>query len=254
MLGPDSINELKKIQPSRLIGEQQDDLDDFFLVLAVIYNDLKGIAHLQKDFFDNHVHPEILNTPSAWRGEFNGTVMQLYKIQAGIINEFLHFIQSHEAIFVLPKFKTLLSQLPPERKGDWEEILSAASKKEAKGNLGNKLMLIRHNVAYHYYRSDKAMRNAFLEFFKDNTIPGAEYAYYSLGKNLESSRFYYADAAVQNYIINTAMGEKHDSSEEKLEAFGQLQNDTFELIRTMNVSIATILRLYIQRKHSERAK
>jgi hypothetical protein len=254
MLGPDSEVKLKKIDPSRLVGETQDDLEDFFLTLAVIYNDLKGIAHLQKDFFDNHPAPENSIGASAWLGEFNGMVTQFYKMQAGFINEFLDFIEAHDNIFFLPKFKILFSRLSQERKLEWQEIRDAALGKDTKGNLGNKLMLIRHNVAYHYYKSEKVLRGAFLDFFGDRTKPGADYAYYAVGETLESSRFFYADAAVQRFLMKTAIESNKTSFEEMMAALNRLQNETFELLGMMNTTIAALLSHYIRMRHEERSK
>ena len=73
--------ELKHIEPYRLIEENKNDpIANFFLVLAVVYNDLKGIILFEKLIFD--MYEPVLSTdkPSVHASEYGGIFTQTRKI------------------------------------------------------------------------------------------------------------------------------------------------------------------------------
>ena len=251
----DSNAILKKISPSRLVGDEKDSMEDFFLVLAVIYNDLKGLIHLEKDYMDNHEQPTS-GTPSAYLGEWNGMTTQLYKILAGLVNEFFVFLKAHESLYGQPKFRLMILKMSPSLRAQWDGILDAALERpdsKKPGTLGYRLMRIRNDVAFHYYNSEKVLRTAFKEFFGDETQPNGDYAYYSFGENMQDTRMYYADAAVQRYLMKMASEQKVPNYTADVAALQAFQTETFKLIRSMNMVLGNLLRQFITKRHEARS-
>lgn len=247
-----SLGDFRKIAPSRLVGDEPDDVEDFFLVLAVIYNDLKGLVNMETNFARDNQPPKP-GEVSAYAGEYSGTITQFYKLIASMINEFLAFLEEHEHIYTHPRFTLFLFRLPRPLQKEWHDILDAAFKRSKKGdekNLGYKLLLIRNNVASHYLKSEKVLRHSYKEFFAEKDKFGADHAYYSDGGSMKSTRFYYADAAVQRYLQDTASKQHGVDYDKDQESFRQLQLETFQLVRTMNMVIANLLRQFI----AERSK
>jgi len=63
------------------------------------------------------------------------------------------------------------------------------------------VMKIRNSIAYHYYQPKKLVQG----YKKHSSSPRSEHnalAYSSFGKNMEESRFYFADAAAE-HAVNT---------------------------------------------------
>lgn len=244
------LGDFRKIAPSTLVGDEPDEIEDFFLVLAVIYNDLKGLVNMEANFAKNNKLPNP-GEITAYAGEYSGMITQFYKLIAGMVNEFLVFLKEHEDIYKQPRFLLLLFRLPKDIQKQWNDILDAALERSNKNdtqNLGYKLMLIRNNVAFHYFQSEKVLRRSYKEFFAERDKFGADHAYYSDGGNMQLTRFYYADAAVQRYLRNTASKQHGMDYDKNQEAFRQLQLDTFQLVRTMNMVIANLLRQFITEK------
>jgi hypothetical protein len=254
MQAQDAMGELKKIDPVKIVGDSPDDFEDFFLVLAVIYNDLKGLVQLNRDFNICHPMPED-QTLSSEIGEYNGATTQLYKILAGLINEFLIFLEGHEKVYQNPQFKLILLRLDKSVREQWADILDAAFKRTVKkGNkktFGYKLMLIRNNVAFHYHQSDKVMRQSYKEFFSDQGKFGTDFAYYMDGGDMQRTRFFYADAAVQRYLLKTASEEYQLEYRNDLAHYENMRLETFEMVKTMNMVLANLLRKFIELKRSK---
>ncbi|MHB0865285.1 MAG: hypothetical protein ACYC1Y_00010 [Minisyncoccota bacterium] len=244
------IGELKKIAPAKLVSGEKDEIGGFFLVLAVIYNDVKGIVYLNRIFGETFGPPPPSGiTPHL--GEYNGMTTQHFKLLAGTIDEFFRFLKEHEAIYTDPQFMLIMLKLPKDIRSQWQDVLDAALERETrKGGLGNKLMLIRNNVAFHYYQSEKVLRRSYGEFFSDKTQVGADHAYYSLGSTMQDTRFYYADAAVQRYLLKTASKEYQKDYAKDMESYRALQKETSELVRTMNMVLAHLLRQFILMRSS----
>ena len=239
------VGDVQKIASSKLIESPQDEIGIFFLTLAVIYNDLKGLVLLNRLFENNYDMPTV-NVISPHVGEYNGMLSQLFKLLAGMINEFFVFLKEHEKLYSDPEFMRVILKMPKSVQQQWHEVLSAALERtESKQGLGFKLMHIRNNVAFHYYQSEKVLLRSYREFFKDKTMFGADYAYYASGHNMPETRFYYADAAVQRYLMQTASRQPGTEFTQDLIDFREFQSETFQLVRTMNMLLANMLHQFI---------
>lgn len=234
---------LKKIVAQRLIKENSDDdVADFFLVLAIIFNDLKGLVHFDQLILQIYRKPELTEV-SAHTGEYGGLRIQLYKLLVATINEFFEFVKEHQGILNTGEFGLILKALPRERREQWEGIVDIATGKTPTASSFTKTLLqARNNVAFHYYQSAKNLRKGFVgKFFKKekNDTNKNKFAYYSIGENMEQTRFYYADAATEEYLaINSGIKELPTKEE--------YEKQIRTIIHDMNVTIALLLKEYLR--------
>ena len=90
-LGP-----LQSVKPDTLVSRtERDDLEEFFLALALVYNDLKNTA-LLIDVANKRPTPEGITAEAGQRG---GLTAHLHRLAMGIL---------HELLCLLRKYKHLL--------------------------------------------------------------------------------------------------------------------------------------------------
>lgn len=236
--------ELRHIEPYRLIKDDVDDpLARFFLVLAVIYNDLKGLSLFEKLVIDTYraVKPEEV---SVQVGELGGLFTQIGKLFISNMREFFDFLKENENIISSTEFKEVLSKINnKDIQNRWTDIINVAFDRTSESsNFTKHLILIRNNVAFHYNQSGKELKKSFCNFFyKKEGIQQNKMAYYSVGEGMETTRFFYADAAVQEYLRSTK-GDQLDGFDIKYKA------EISKIISDMNFTISRILKAYLRNR------
>lgn len=240
---------LSSISPNLLLGEKENDLDDFFLVLSVIFNDLKGLL-----FFGMSLEENYRTAPgdelSVHSGEVGGLQAQQYRLLAGLIREFLAFLKENIAIIKSPAFHLILLKANRTNKELWNDLTQIAFDDEVKtkSTFVHSLMLIRNNAGFHYDQSRKELRKSFKGFFNKTTKnPHNARAYYSLGQNMRETRFYYADAAVKEYISMKA-GEVTDDKNQEAMSFEDHFIRLQQMVSDMNHTIGALLQHYLELK------
>lgn len=234
--------ELKHIEPSRLIKEGvKSPIDNFFLVLAVIFNDLKGLVLFEKLIQDRYRDP-LDNEVSSHSGECAGIFSQIYKIFVANIQEFFLFLKVKKDILETTEFKILLSKTNKDTQDKWKDIIDIAFDKSPKGSeFSEYLLRTRNNVSFHYYQSDKNLRKSFLNFFnKKEKMKKNDFAYYSAGENMEGTRFFYADAAIEEFL--------RDGTGNTKEFDMKYQKEISRIISEMNLAILRLLKIYLKNR------
>src|SRR5574343_423836 len=100
--------DLKKIDPRRIIDPKKsnNDIDNFFLVLGLVFNDLKGIVLFERMLLEKFRKPEFVEV-SIQCGEYNGFSLQISKVFGGIINEFFKFLSKNKKILLKGEFQQI---------------------------------------------------------------------------------------------------------------------------------------------------
>jgi len=234
--------EITSLNPCRIIKENEDDeVSNFFLVLAVIYNDLKGIILFEKLISDTYEEPLSTDNPSMHIGEYGGLFTQTRKIFIGCLREFFDFLKSNKEILSTPEFQNILNKTNKDIKNRWNNIISIAFDNESKNNsdFTKYLIKVRNNVSFHYNQSGGELKKSFRSYFyKKEKIKYNELAYYAIGENMETTRFFYADAIVQEYMRSTTNNE---------EEFGiKYKDELGQIIIDMNWTILRLLKAYLK--------
>ncbi|TSC70332.1 MAG: hypothetical protein CEO12_435 [Parcubacteria group bacterium Gr01-1014_46] len=223
--------ELDYISPIKLIDkENQDDFSSFFLILAMVFNDLKSLIFVQKFVEDNYRKPEI-DEISVQMGEWGGIMTHTNKLIVSTVNEFLIFLEKNKDITSSLRFSFLLKNLTKNEKANWTKIIDP-NKDES--SVISKIARIRSNVSFHYDHSKEELRRGFIRSFfgESKGILQHKKAYFSLGRDMRTTRFFYADAAVEDYARSLL-------SEKDIKVVRST-------IDTMNLTIQSLLSAYIK--------
>jgi hypothetical protein len=151
--------ELKWITPNLLITEgEHNKTESFFLGLAVIFNDLKGLILFEKLLADNYEKPQS-EEPTCHAGNYAGTMVQIQKLIASTINEFFIFLKKSDEVFSESEFKQIFGRLSKSDKELWDGMIAAAHDKlPGVAGLLKTIVQIRSNITFHYDHSGKILR------------------------------------------------------------------------------------------------
>lgn len=239
----DFKGELRYIESQRIIkNEINDPLDTFFLVLAVVFNDLKGTVLFEKLIEDTYrTAPQ--EEVSSHAGEYAGVITQTTKIRVASIQEFFKLLEENRNVLFSQGFQEILNKTNRDIKNRWNDILGIVFNKTPENSeFVNYLLHIRNNVAFHYNQSGKELKKAFHNFFtKRGKIPRNNLAYYSVGETMEVTRFYYADAAVGEYLRSTTYDEANFFTLKYAKELAKITAD-------MNFAISRLLKVYLKNR------
>jgi len=236
---------LQEINPSLIVSETtKKPIESFFLVLSVMYNDLKGLILFKKSITDNY-RPSNRNELSSHSGELGGVIVQIDRLIIGNIHEFLKYIEENEEIVSSDEFKLVLEKTNSTIKSMWKDIIDVVfGNNDPVSEFKKGIVRIRSNAVFHY--SDKELRKAFINiFFKRQKIAHNEKAFYSIGESMEETRFYYADATVEEYLRMMANEDEKDLQPKSVEGYSP---ELLDIVKKMNFSIMGLLKAYLKIK------
>ncbi|MDP2984058.1 MAG: hypothetical protein Q8O92_12105 [Candidatus Latescibacter sp.] len=200
------------------------------LSLSLVYNDFRDIyvAH-------DAINKSLLNEPlreTKLSGEISGLRVHLLRIQAGIIFELFNLIEHSVNAIEEPIFNKIISKINKQGREAWTALKIAAINHTSTGEVGHSLLFLRNKIAFHYDPKEifKGYSNAFLSP-TTKRIP-----YVSRGSNLQQTRFYFADASAQDYMVIKA-------SNDEVKAF---INGRAEVFNHVHIAIYEIVTKYIQ--------
>lgn len=232
---------LQSIKPSKIINKSNiDDIDNLFLSLGLIFNDLKGIILFSDLLKKDYIKP-ISEEISAHSGEYAGVQLQILKLSVALIDEFFIVIEKNQDVIKGLRFKLIEKGLSKELKNKWENILSIALNPNNNSNSYlSKIARVRSNITYHYDHSGTQLRNSFIKrFFDAPKNKSNEKAYYSMGGTIETTRFFYCDAIIHEYI----------NEHLKLDSLNYIEK-TNKITKDMSIVIVNLLeKYYIFKNH-----
>jgi len=230
------------IDPACLINKQKKDkIADFFLVLAFFYNDLKDIF-----FHVNQTQIEFQNVNkkkiSFATGEYNGIVRHLQRLMISILHEFFNFIETNKETLKTREFCSLYEKLDERSRNNWDSIIKVSTNN---GSMDNSnflqiLLLIRHNLTFHYYQSQNFLREGFCKhFFDDPKNDANTKAYYSIGNNMKNTRFFYCDASASRLL---------EDQIEKEMTYDKFRDTFSKVVEDLNFVIMNLMEEYLKQK------
>ena len=240
--------EIKSIKPHRLINKtKEESIETFFLTLAVIFNDIKGLMFFHITLMNDYRTPKA-DEVSPHAGERGGLVIQIHKLIASTVREFLEFIKENATVLALCEFDLLLQALPEDFKNRWNEMVTIAMGKSSNSSeFSRVLQQIRHNISFHYYGAGPNLRKGFIDcFLTDSPLPQRESALYSIGDKMETTRFYYADAALEQYIATTTNKAAGDTRQTDPAFAPDYLKSLAQMLDSMNAVIARLLKEYLR--------
>ena len=193
---------LIKLDPHLIVPPNGDDrFSMFMLALAVVFNDLKGVYLLAE--FIAPLEPPVREV-SGHAGQWRGLDLQVHRIRIGLIHELLQLIEEFKLEAMSEEINSLLQNAPRKTKSDWTDLVSISLKKgqPSERAFARRLVQIRNNVAFHYHQPKRLVAGYRDHFFNSPKNPSNEYAYCSIGENMEETRFYFGDAAISGALAS----------------------------------------------------
>ncbi len=227
----ESLAPLEVFDPAAFSGDHQypQELCDFVLGLALIYNDFKDIYIVQALLDRGEPEESFAETP-AW-GQYTAFRAHAIRLHAGLVHELLEFIQDNEAARENVLFRKLLRQISKQAREAWTLLETVALQKRAVNPLAKALLLMRNKVAFHY--DAKELARGYAESFLSQS---GRAPFISRGNSLGATRFYFADAAAQSY---TFLRSPDDEAKEFLAG-------TSAVFRQVHVALYEIVTKFIQ--------
>lgn len=238
------IGELRKIDPKKIIKlGDNNKVDNFFLILGLVFNDLKSLifySELVKDEFKDIDK----NSVTCENGEYGGINSHLSRLVSSTIFEFFKTLQNQTKVISSSSFQIIFNKLNKKEKMLWQEMLDLANKK----NISQKgvefidiLENIRNNGSFHYYNSGEQLRKGFIDHFytRHDQHKSNELAYFFKGNNILKNRYFYCDAAIQgfNYVrIKDKM------------SYEDYLKQIIEIGVRINIIIAALIKVYLASK------
>src|SRR5262252_11228969 len=216
-------------------GEVSQDLCDFVLSLALMYNDLKDEIYAHEAVFA--LMPAGQPTPTRLRGAISGVQLHAFRATCALLFELFTVINEKRELLCEDFFRRVVKQLPKAEREAWGAVVNVArGTSKPKTELGKKLLLFRNKVGSHYDTEEIA--RGFKHFFE--VVRRLSRAYVSRGQSMRETRFYFADAAMQGYLIV-----RHGSPE-----LQELKGQIAGVVEIVNFSLKAIVQTFIQSRGS----
>jgi hypothetical protein len=165
------------------------------LSFALVYNDIRDIILGHVLLRDTDL-PE-RERPSPSLGQFNGLGLHLIRLQAATVHELLQLIAEESSAVAHPSFRDVLRLLTPAGREAWTSLEEVASGRWQDTPLSRVLFFLRNKIGYHY--DTKELARGYKTAFGKGEPP-----YLSRGSAMQSTRFYFADAAAEAYMLDKA--------------------------------------------------
>lgn len=240
MLQKFSLQRIRKLLPEGIISRDSPykslEIEAFFLSLAMLFNDIKGLVILEKDFKDKYE----MSTQeiSGHNGQYFGIKLQIVKYAAGILNESLRLISDNTKVLKTTQLQSFVNQLNTQDNNIWKLLLDVCGvtqlpqddEEEDLKKFRTLLVYIRSNTAFHYYQSGKPLIEGFRKFFYlDEQTAMNQSAMYSYNStDFDGTRYYYADAALKGLFEKEFL--KFGSVQKVLEEIYILINEVAKVI------------------------
>lgn len=192
-----NLSPYKEFNPKAFIGDDKvsQELCNFILVLSLAYNDYK-YYNLSYNMILKSEPKKIERNPAC--GEYFGIKLHLFRLNISFIHELLELIERNKDLTELSFFKEIIRVLSPKARKSWKIVIDTISKESKLSSKSNLLARIRNKVAFHYDLEE--LFSGYKKGFFDNGEI-LENACISLGSYMGNVRFYFADLAIQAYLL-----------------------------------------------------
>ncbi|MBX3032732.1 MAG: hypothetical protein KF865_02330 [Bdellovibrionaceae bacterium] len=176
-----------------------EDHHSFVLAVSTAFNDLKDYYWVYQQLIDNR--PSDLNKIDPRRGQWNGMGVFVVRKILATFYEFLELLEKKSQILEHQTIKNAVALMGPTSRAAWNRLTTMAIAK-AKGlpndqqSIYKVVMRVRHNITSHYYGTDNFSSG--FKAYCQSRHDAAVYA--SMGETMEGTRFFYADAACQQFL------------------------------------------------------
>lgn len=216
---------LEAFRPADVVSRVgKDDLSAFMLALAAAFNDMKGLFLWRRMI--GPLRPKNPHSVSARAGQFSGIDLQVTRLLLANLLEILRLVQEFAEVASGDDVRKLLLSAPVSVRREWDSILrlSAGDTWGRDQKFARVLTQIRNNAVYHYYQPKALLAGYRTHFFGRASSLTNRAAYASMGSNMEQTRFYYADAAIQALLATSVDSMGREQFQRRLTRTGSAVN------------------------------
>lgn len=194
-----NLAKARAYDPQLLLKSASDEMGSIFLAFASVLNDLKGVLWLDQVLLDSKPDEETIDEVS---GQWHGMHELVTKYILGIVHEFLVVLQKNKDLVLSDEMEGYVRMLPKAARKKWRTLVRIAHGERSRRDdeLSKYLARVRHNLSFHYYDPKTLARGYIAHFSSDSDDPRYQKAFLSHGSTMASTRYYYADAAVESAI------------------------------------------------------
>ena len=162
-------------------------------------------------------------------GTYNGLWHHSLRLMVALIHEVLNLLHNQQKTLEHPFFKEVLRQIPRDARVQWNDLVQAAQGKQIDTPVGKFALFVRNKIAFHY--DPKEIFSGYSRFF-DSESPAAEAAFLSRGASMSKTRYFFADAAANGYLMR---GIENQEDEYLLDEFmSHMSKLTFSMMSIIN--------------------
>jgi hypothetical protein len=140
---------LESFNPGAFEGDAKvsQDVCNFVLTLALIFNDLKDLIVAQV-ILQSQKPSGFFKVTRQW-GEYNGIDLHIWKLMVGLFHEIVRLIRESEDVIADPFFQSVLKSLRKKERDIWFSLVDAAITK-TNPEENRFALLIRNKVVFDY--------------------------------------------------------------------------------------------------------
>lgn len=239
-----TLNQIESFDPEIFKGrdKKEQDLCNLILTVSMIWNDIKNVM-LYYEFVDTYLTKykkekgDKLEHNDRFQGEIYGILIHIHRMLISIIHEFFALLRNNQKTLRSSEFNAIRSKLKRKNSKALEELINfGISNRSSKTELGIALHRVRNQISNHY-DPKQIFKGYNIKFFESDNLP-----YFSRGIKMSQQRFYFADAACQEFFVSW---HKKMSTDD----FFKFIND---IIGAINHSISNLVIAFIDAKTSQK--
>lgn len=202
--------------PAALLRDSRDADDivatkEFVLLLGLAFNDIKALCWVDDQLRKGTPDWDTAGPAKAdpYAGNWVGTLKTFDRLSSGVLTETYYLVRSYaqRGVFKTPLFERALRRLERKQRAFWRAFVEDAQHPTAK-RFRTYHENLRNAVGYHYSKAGRVMRDGYRAHVAMKPgNPMCDRAWASFGRDMEHTRFYFADAAavqVQERIAREA--------------------------------------------------
>lgn len=214
-------------------GTVSQDVCNFVLTLALIFNDLKDLVYAHVTL-QNHKPSGSFKISRPW-GAYGGIDLHLLRLMVGLFHEIIDLIKRSDKVLADPFFQSVLTRLRRKERDIWHTLVNVAQGQQTTTPENRFALFVRNKLVFHY--DPKEIYWGYHNFFCSGTH-GAERAFVSRGNDMARTRHFFADTAARGYFMKNVQGKEAEV----------LILKAVENLCDMNFTLTDIVHHFIQKR------
>ncbi|MDD3480702.1 MAG: hypothetical protein PHW75_00530 [Patescibacteria group bacterium] len=228
---------LATFDATAFVGDESasQELCDFILTLAVMCNELKDLSNIKKEIITTSpvkIDSQLITPQKGNLGGYLAFILRLYILK---VYEMSELFRSSLVLIESSQFEVYLKKISKKQREMWDSSVAMLTNNKADGKFNKVLTVVRHKTAGHCEAKEIAKGYRFYFIDRKGMEP-----YISFGDGIPSTRFHFADAAMEGYLLK-----KHKDL-----SAGYIEKEMDELISYLYNSVWLLVGKFVNSRSS----